>query len=147
MSENITGKSTACPFCGCSPKLDDEDFCYPINHERTLWQAGCTSCTAHVIGYTREDAIHGWEMRANPELPFIYVEPFHLSIEEIISRVYNHHEKKLTPDDLRYGVKFLSNLGGSLAQMGQLFALSYGEVSRLQQQLHQLLAESGPKDE
>ena len=146
MSENITGKSTACPFCGCSPKLDDEDFCYPINHERTLWQAGCTTCTAHVLGYSREAAIREWETRVNSETPASYVEPPHLNIEEIMSRVYNHHEKNLTTNDLIYGVRFMSNLVGSLAQMGQVFALSYWEAFRLHQQLHQLLNETGPTD-
>jgi hypothetical protein len=58
-----------CPFCGCLPDHSDPDFCYPVNREKTLWQAGCIEnkggCTASVLGTTRKDAITKWNKRVN----------------------------------------------------------------------------------
>ena len=62
-------KLKPCPFCGDTPSVDDPDFVYPQNHEKTLWAAHCcrdgTGCGASVLGWTRDDAINIWNTRVD----------------------------------------------------------------------------------
>ena len=67
MSELSTGGlplMKPCPFCGCKVDVDDLDAVYPVNRERTLWQAGHYTCSASVLGETLLEAIANWNKRS-----------------------------------------------------------------------------------
>lgn len=56
-----------CPFCGFQVDVDDEDSVYPVNLEKTLWQAGHYVCGVSILGDTAEEAIINWNTRSEPK--------------------------------------------------------------------------------
>lgn len=61
-------KLKPCPFCGFQPVEGDEDFIYPTNRERTVWQAVCYEtaggCGASVLANSPKTALDVWNTRA-----------------------------------------------------------------------------------
>jgi hypothetical protein len=51
-----------CPHCG----FDAVDFESPTNG--LGWHAGCKACSASVLGFTQENAVHRWNTRATDPL-------------------------------------------------------------------------------
>lgn len=57
-----------CPFCEHQFREDEmDDVIYPTNRERTLWQCGCTVCTATVFGTTPDEAVADWNKRSRKD--------------------------------------------------------------------------------
>lgn len=57
-------KMKPCKFCGQLPNFMDDDFCYPLNRERTQFRAGCIEsaggCGSEAIAETAVDAVIKW---------------------------------------------------------------------------------------
>lgn len=53
-----------CAGCGRVIDVDDGDFCYPENRDRTKWRAGCNEhdfgCGYEVTAATRDEALAKW---------------------------------------------------------------------------------------
>ena len=60
-----------CPCCGRELLVDDMDFLYPQNRQRTLWRAGCNEhdfgCGHEVFGATSEAVFAKWQAGAPHE--------------------------------------------------------------------------------
>ena len=56
-----------CPFCGCKVDVDEPDSVYPLNREKTLWQAGHYTCSAYILGNTAKEAVEMWNKRSEPK--------------------------------------------------------------------------------
>ena len=60
-----------CPFCGNDLNTQDHmDTVYPQDREMTLWQVVCQTCSATMLGESKEEAIDSWNKR-EPELDSI----------------------------------------------------------------------------
>lgn len=57
-------KVKECPLCGFIPDIEDADFLYPVNKDKTAWNAVCPftsgGCDAEAVGSSREEALANW---------------------------------------------------------------------------------------
>lgn len=56
-----------CPFCGFKVDVNDDDSVYPLDFEKTLWQAGHYVCGVSILGDTAEEAVDNWNKRSEPK--------------------------------------------------------------------------------
>lgn len=56
-----------CPFCGFKVDVNDDDSVYPVDFEKTLWQAGHYVCGVSILGDTAEEAVENWNKRSEPK--------------------------------------------------------------------------------
>lgn len=66
----MTEELKPCPFCGRAVDIENPDAAYPLTPSNVvpeIWQAGCIEseggCTAHVLGFSRAEAIEAWNKR------------------------------------------------------------------------------------
>ncbi len=62
-----------CPFCGHTPDAQDEDFIYPLTHDKEIWGAHCPEpaggCGASTLATSASEALHLWNTRASRKDP------------------------------------------------------------------------------